>query len=87
MTITFHKELTNLFLENKDYFNLIISIFSYIVSSKEINSVYDETFNIILKIVNNIISNKHKLFISYIVSNNLHLSIKNKTNLSVMFFG
>ena len=80
LTITFHKELTNLFLENKDYFNLIISIFSYIVSSKEINSVYDETFNIILKIVNNIISNKHKLFISYIVSNNLHLSIKNKIN-------
>ena len=80
LNITFHKELTNLFLENKDYFNLIISIFSYIVSSKEINSVYDETFNIILKIVNNIISNKHKLFISYIVSNNLHLSIKNKIN-------
>ena len=80
LTITFHKELTNLFLENKDYFNLIISIFSYIVSSKEINSIYDETFNIILKIVNNIISNKHKLFISYIVSNNLHLSIKNKIN-------
>ena len=80
LTITFHKELTNLFLENKDYFNLIISIFSYIVSSKEINSVYDETFNIILKIVNNIISNKHKLFISYIVSNNLHLGIKNKIN-------
>ena len=50
------------------------------MSSKEINSVYDETFNIILKIVNNIISNKHKLFISYIVSNNLHLSIKNKIN-------
>ena len=44
LTITFHKELTNLFLENKDYFNLIISIFSYIVS------------------------------------NNLHLSIKNKIN-------
>ena len=80
LTITFHKELTNLFLENKDYFNLIISIFSYIVSSKEINTVYDETFNIILKIVNNIISNKHKLFISYIVSNNLHLGIKNKIN-------
>lgn len=80
LTITFHKELTNLFLENKDYFNLIISIFSHIVSSKEIKSVYDETFNIILKIVNNIISNKHKLFISHIVSNNLHLSIKNKIN-------
>ena len=80
LTITFHKELTNLFLENKDYFNLIISIFSYIVSSKEIKSIYDETFNIILKIVNNIISNKHKLFISHIVSNNLHLSIKNKIN-------
>ena len=80
LTITFHKELTNLFLENKDYFNLIISIFSLIVSSKEIKSVYDATFNIILKIVNNIISNKHKLFISHIVSNNLHLSIKNKIN-------
>ena len=80
LTITFHKELTNLFLENKDYFNLIISIFSYIVSSKDIKSIYDETFNIILKIVNNIISNKHKLFISHIVSNNLHLSIKNKIN-------
>lgn len=80
LTITFHKELTNLFLENKDYFNLIISIFSYIVSSKEIKSIFDETFNIILKIVNNIISNKHKLFISHIVSNNLHLSIKNKIN-------
>ena len=80
LTITFHKELTNLFLENKDYFNLIISIFSYIVSSKEIKSIYDETFNIILKIVNNIISNKHKLFISHIISNNLHLSIKNKIN-------
>ena len=80
LTITFHKELTNLFLENKDYFNLIISIFSYIVSSKEIKNIYDETFNIILKIVNNIISNKHKLFISHIVSNNLHLSIKNKIN-------
>ena len=80
LTITFHKELTNLFLENKDYFNLIISLFSHIVSSKEIKSVYDETFNIILKIVNNIISNKHKLFISHIVSNNLHLSIKNKIN-------
>ena len=78
LTITFHKELTYLFLENKDYFNLIISIFSYIVTSKEINSVYDETFNIILKIVNNILSNRHKLFISYIISNNLHLEIKNK---------
>ena len=33
-----------------------------------------------MKIVINIISNKHKLFISYIVSNNLHLSIKNKIN-------
>ena len=78
--ITYHKELTNLFLENKDYFNLIFSIFSYIVSSKEINSIYDDTYNIILKIVNNIISNKHKLFISYIISNNLHLEIKNKIN-------
>ena len=78
LTITFHKELTYLFLENKDYFNLIISIFSYIVTSKEINSVYDETFNIILKIVNNILSNRHKLFISYIISNNLHLEIKKK---------
>ena len=78
LTITFHKELTYLFLENKDYFNLIISIFSNLVTSKEINSVYDEIFNIILKIVNNIISNRHKLFISYIISNNLHLEIKNK---------
>ena len=42
--------------------------------------IYDDTYNIILKIVNNIISNKHKLFISYIISNNLHLEIKNKIN-------
>ena len=78
--ITYHKELTNLFLENKDYFNIIISIFSFIVSCKEVNTIHDKTFNIILKIVNNIISNKHKLFISYIISNNLHLAIKNKIN-------
>ena len=78
LTITFHKELTYLFLENKEYFNLILSIFNYVVTTKEINSVYDEAFSIILKIVNNIISNRHKLFISQIISNNLHLGIKNK---------
>ena len=80
LTITYHKELTYLFLENKEYFNLIQSLFSYIISIKEITTSYDEIFNIILKIVNNIINNNHKLFISYIISNNLHLSIKNKFN-------
>ena len=80
LNITYYKELTNLLLENKDYFNMILSIFSFIISSKEINTIYDESLNIILKIVFNIISNKHKLFISYIISNNLHLGIKNKIN-------
>ena len=80
LNITYYKELTNLLLENKEYFNMILSIFSFIISSKEINTIYDEALNIILKIIFNIISNKHKLFISYIISNNLHLGIKNKIN-------
>ena len=78
LTITYHEELTHLFLENKEYFNLIHSLFSFIISLKEINTIYDEVFNIIIKIVNNIINNKHSLFISCIISNNLHLAIKNK---------
>jgi len=78
--IAYHKELTNLFLENKEYNDMIISIFSYIISSKEINTIYDEAYNIILKIVENIIRNNHKLFITYIISNNMHLGIKNKIN-------
>ena len=78
--IAYNKELTNLFLENKEYNDMIISIFSYIISSKEINTIYDEAYNIILKIVENIIRNNHKLFITYIISNNMHLGIKNKIN-------
>ena len=88
LTITYHKDLTDLFLENKEYFNLIISIFSHIISSRDINnnlfidyeyiSKLNEAYNIILKIVNNIIKNKHKLFISQIISNNFHLGIKDK---------
>ena len=80
LNITYYKELTNLLLENKEYLNMILSIFSYIISSKEINTIYDDALNNILKIVFNIISNKHKLFISYIISNNMHLGIKNKIN-------
>ena len=88
LTITYHKDLTDLFLENKEYFNLIISIFSHIISSRDINnnlfidyeyiSKLNESYNVILKIVNNIIKNKHKLFISQIISNNFHLGIKDK---------
>lgn len=88
LTITYHKDLTDLFLENKEYFNLIISIFSHIISSRDINnnlfidyeyiSKLNEAYNVILKIVNNIIKNKHKLFISQIISNNFHLGIKDK---------
>ena len=80
LTITYHKELTNLLLESKEYFNLIMSIFSYFVSCN--NNFFDdklnEIYNNILKIVNNIIKNEHKLFISQIISNNLHLRIKDK---------
>ena len=80
LTITYHKELTNLLLESKEYFNLIMSIFSYFVSCN--NNLFDdklnEIYNNILKIVNNIIKNEHKLFISQIISNNLHLRIKDK---------
>ena len=78
--IAYHKELTALFLENKEYNDMIISIFFYIISSKEINTIYEEAYNIILKIVENIIRNNHKLFITYIISNNMHLGIKNKIN-------
>ena len=80
LTITYHKDLTNLLLESKEYFNLIMSIFSYFVSGN--NNFFDdklnEIYNNILKIVNNIIKNEHKLFISQIISNNLHLRIKDK---------
>ena len=80
LTITYHKDLTNLLLESKEYFNLIMSIFSYFVSCN--NNLFDdklnEIYNNILKIVNNIIKNEHKLFISQIISNNLHLRIKDK---------
>ena len=81
LTITYHKDLTDLLLENKEYFNLIIKIFTNIISSKNVvsNEVQiDEIYNIILKIVNNIIKNEHKLFISQIISNNIHLGIKDK---------
>jgi len=85
LTITYHKDLTNLLLENKEYFNLVITIFNKIISTpKDIksnvpyNGQLNEIYNIVLKIVNNIIKNEHKLFISQIISNNLHLSIKDK---------
>lgn len=81
LTITYHKDLTDLLLENKDFFNLIINIFSKIISSNNICSIEDyfsKIYNIILKIVNNIIKNEQKLFISQIISNNLHLAIKDK---------
>ena len=85
LTITYHKDLTNLLLENKEYFNLIITIFTNILSTpKDIksnipyNEQLNEIYNIVLIIVNNIIKNEHKLFISQIISNNLHLSIKDK---------
>ena len=80
LTITYHKDLTYLFLENKEYFNLVIMIFSSIISLKLIfnNNKLNEIINIILNIVNNIIKNEHKLFVSQIISNNLHLGIKDK---------
>jgi len=90
LTITYHKDLTDLLLENKEYFNLIVLIFSEIISLKNINnnknfmnfeiSKINEIHNIFFKIVNNIIKNEHKLFISQIISNNLHLQIKDKFN-------
>ena len=90
LTITYHKDLTDLLLENKEYFNLIILIFSEIISLKDINnnktlmnfeiSKINEIYNNFFKIVNNIIKNEHKLFISQIISNNLHLQIKDKFN-------
>ena len=79
-TITYHKDLTDLFLENKEYNDMIISIFSYIISTKEINTIYDQAFINILNIIENIIRNNHKLFITYIIRNNMHLGIKNKIN-------
>ena len=82
LTITYHKDLTDLLLENKEYFNLIIKILSNIISSKIIvfsnEDQLNEIYNIILKIVNNIIKNEHKLFISQIISSNMHLGIKDK---------
>ena len=83
LTITYHKDLTDLFLENKEYFDLIINSFSHIVFSKDIynnniNNKMNEIYNSILKIVYNIIKNEHKLFISQIIINNLHLGIKDK---------
>ena len=84
LTITFHEELTYLLLENKEYFNLIISTFSSVFHSNEINnSIEDyetllEVFNTILKIIINIIKNDHKLFVSQLIRNNFHLIIKDK---------
>ena len=84
LTITYHKDLTDLFLENKEYFDLIINVFSLIVFSNNIPNNSDTNYkingiyNTFLKIVDNIIKNEHKLFISQIISNNLHLGIKNK---------
>ena len=84
LTITYHKDLTDLFLENKEYFELIINAFSLIVSSNDIPNNSDTNYringiyNTFLKIVDNIIKNEHKLFISQIISNNLHLGIKDK---------
>lgn len=90
LTITYHKDLTDLLLENKEYFNLIILIFSEIISLKDLSnnktlmnfeiSKINEIYNTFFKIVNNIIKNEHKLFISQIISNNLHLQIKDKFN-------
>ena len=84
LTITYHKDLTDLFLENKEYFDLIINAFSLIVSSNDVPNNSDTNYringiyNTFLKIVDNIIKNEHKLFISQIISNNLHLGIKDK---------
>ena len=87
LTITYHKDLTDLLLENKEYFNLILKIFSNIISSKNIvfscEDLLNEIYNIFLNIVNNIIKNGHKLFISQIISNNMHLCIKDKFYLCV----
>ena len=80
LTVTYHKELVFLLLENKEYFNLIFTHFSFFLTFN--NTFFDdklnEIYNLILKIVNNIIKNEHKLFISQIISNNLHLKIKDK---------
>ena len=80
LTITYHKELVFLLLENKEYFNLFFSLFSYFFSFNDIftDDKLNEIYNNILKIVNNIIKNEHRLFISQIISNNLHLKIKDK---------
>ena len=80
LTITYYKDLTYLLLENKEYFHLIIMIFSGIVSLKIISNenILTEINNIFLNIVNNIIKNEHNLFISQIIINNLHLGIKDK---------
>lgn len=80
LTITYHKELVFLLLENKEYFNLFFTLFSYFFSFNDtfFDDKLNEIYNNILKIVNNIIKNEHKLFISQIISNNLHLKIKDK---------
>lgn len=85
LTITYHKDLNDLFLDNKVFFDILINIFTNIVISKEIyrnndsnEHVLNNIYNIVLKIINNIIKNEQKLFISQIISNNLHLAIKDK---------
>lgn len=80
ITITYHRDLTDLLLESKDYFNSIINIFSYFVVSNKVFSddKLNDIYNNILTIVNNIIKNGNKLFISQIIGNNLHLKIKDK---------
>ena len=85
LTITYHKDLTDLLLDNKVFFSTLINIFTNIISAKEIknnndsnNDVLNDIYNIVLKIINNIINNEQKLFISQIISNNLHLAIKDK---------
>ena len=85
LTITYHKDLNDLFLDNKVFFSILINIFTNIVISKEIyrnndsnEHVLNNIYNIVLKIINNIIKNEQKLFISQIISNNLHLAIKDK---------
>ena len=80
LTITYHKELAILLLENKEYFNLIFTLLTYFFSFNDIftDCKLNEIYNNILKIVNNIIKNEHKLFISQIISNNIHLKIKDK---------
>ena len=78
LTITYHKDLTDLFLENKVFFNLIINIFSKIISSNNcsIEDNLSKIYNIFLQIVNHIINNGHKLFISQIISNKFTLGHK-----------